>query len=77
MTRLGSLYSLPEDFIDNASLAGVPSAPHKDNNAHLASSGQEEPSINASQQRSDTDQGMTCLTCGIGIIPPVNAFAAP
>ena len=70
MAKLGSLYSLSEDFIDSASLASVPSAPHRDGDAQLASSGQEEPSISASQQRFETDQGMTCLTCGIGIVPP-------
>ena len=69
MARLGSLFSLSEEFVDNASLASIPSAPQKHEVAQLASSGQEEPSITASQQRSETDQGMTCLTCGIGIVP--------
>ena len=77
MAKLGSLYSLSEDFIDNASLASVPSAPHKDEDAQLASSGQEEPSSSASQQRSEPDQGMTCLACGIGIVTYDLPHAAP
>ena len=69
MAKLGSLFSLSEGLIDNASLASIPSAPAEHEDAQPASSGQEEPSITASQQRSETDQGMTCLTCGIGIVP--------
>ena len=41
MARLGSLFSLSEEFVDNASLASIPSAPQKHEVAQLASSGQE------------------------------------
>ena len=77
MAKLGSLFSLSEEFTDNASLASVASAPQKHEDAQLASSGQEEPSITASQQRSETDQGMTCLTCGIGIVHRDQLYAEP
>ena len=67
MAKLGSLYALSEDFIDKAILS-TPSAASLDKDVETKVSNEEEPSSTARVVGSEGEQGMTCLTCGIGTV---------
>ena len=67
MARLGSLYALSDEFINNAVLSSRISASTAQGNDLPKSISVEEESKAARAQTSETDQGKTCLTCGIGI----------
>lgn len=67
MAKLGSLYALSEDFIDKAILS-TPSAASLDTDVETKVSNEEEPSSIVRDVGSEAEQGMTCLTCGIGTV---------
>lgn len=69
MAKLGSLYTLSEDFINDAVLSTPSPASTAKKNVQILASTQAEPSTDARERRSESEQGMTCLTCGIGIVP--------
>ena len=68
MSKLGSLYALSDEFINNAILSSPAQGHEKAPDVQTRSSSAEESKQAAKKQTPETDQGMTCLTCGIGMI---------
>ena len=66
MSKLGSLYALSDELISSAALQSPVSAPTAGPEAQIKSSSTEQASRAAREETSEADQGMTCLTCGIG-----------
>ncbi len=71
MAKLGSLYALDEDYIDNAILSKS-SAVSLQEKAETKLSNEEELSTIIRAVGFEAEQGMTCLTCGIGAFSSIS-----
>ena len=68
MSKLGSLYALSDELVSSATLSSPVSARTNEPDEQVKVSTAEPPPQAGGKQISEADQGMTCLTCGIGTV---------